>query len=371
MAVRFIAFHLTDRCNLNCQHCLRDPALKPKDLDPELLGQLLDQAGTVYGTRHVALTGGEPTIHPQFPRILDEIVSRGMTWHVVSNGSTFDRLAAWLDRNPLRREGMTALDLSLDGSCRATHDEIRGQGSFDVVLGAIAGARAREIPVVLQMTLNAKNLDQIESFGMLAAELDVDRISFCWMQPTGTHQDVELRLSPNQWRIAKDRVERLQGILRLPVGLPEGWPTSERFHTCEPFRSESLHVDVEGRLNLCCQHSGIPSAPGAPSDVVADLRETPLVEGHRRLVSLIHDVQQARLTTLAEADAEAGPRGEWDDFPCNNCLAHFGKPHWGEGTAVSGGQAHRPRWRGVWADGDRSAVRAAGRTDGKHRLHVL
>ena len=68
-----------------------------------------------------------------------------------------------------------------------------------------------------------------------------------------------------------------------------------------------------------------------------------LVEAHRRLLGIIHEAQAARLSRIA-----AGPLSEWDDFPCNDCMKHFGKPHWnGEGAAGPGAQ--RERWRGAWA----------------------
>ena len=44
----------------------------------------------------VALTGGEPTLHPEFAAILDAIVEHGFTWHLVTNARRFERLLALL-----------------------------------------------------------------------------------------------------------------------------------------------------------------------------------------------------------------------------------------------------------------------------------
>src|SRR5262245_5439714 len=104
MAVTTIGFHVTDRCQLDCDHCLRDPSLKPTDLPVSLIERVLDQVGTQYGCKHVALTGGEPTLHPEFPAILDAIVARGFTWHPVTNGKRFASILAMLDEKPARRE---------------------------------------------------------------------------------------------------------------------------------------------------------------------------------------------------------------------------------------------------------------------------
>lgn len=344
MSARVIAFHLTDRCNLNCQHCLRDPGLQPLDLALPLMERVLDQAKSVYAIDHVALTGGEPTLHPQFFDAIDAIAARKMTWHMVTNGSQMPFILEGLTSKPSRRASLTMLDLSLDGATEAVHDDIRGEGSYREVMAAIAACEALAIPFVLQMVINAKNRHEVEAFALQAAQLGATRISFAWLQATGTKLDASLFVPADDWRTIVERVERMSSVLSVPVSMPEGFPKATRFHVCEPFQSGTLHVDVHGRLNLCCQHAGIP-AVGDRSDVAADLETTSLAAGHKRLLEIIHETQSARLDAIA-----AGPGDEWDAFPCNWCLGHFGKPHWSS-AAHAGPAAERERWRGNWADG--------------------
>ena len=348
MAVSWIAFHLTDRCQLDCQHCLRDPGLTPKDLPLELVRRVLAQAREVYRSGHVALTGGEPTLHPELAGVLDAIVEHGFTWHLVTNARRFERLLALLKEVPARRERLTAVDFSLDGADQATHDTIRGEGSFRDVMRGVTLCVAHRIPFVLQAVVNARNAHQIEAFGLLAANLQAARVTFGMMQPTGTHLDRELYLSAHAWRTVQDRILRLRDVLKIEVGMPEGFAGEQLFHVCEPWQSQQLHVDVAGQLNLCCQHSGIPGGAGEEggrTDVAGSLHEMSLVEAHARLLRIIHQAQADKLARLA-----AGPPSEWERFPCNDCLKYFGKPHWhDEGTA--GPEARRERWRGAWAKG--------------------
>jgi MoaA/NifB/PqqE/SkfB family radical SAM enzyme len=362
MSVRMLAFHLTDRCNLNCQHCLRDPVLQPTDVPLALVEKVLDQARSVYGLELVALTGGEPFLHPDIVAILDAIVDRGMKWHAVSNGSRLPLLARALEERPSRREGLARLYFSLDGAEERTHDTIRGAGSFREVMRAISLCTAWGVPFVLQMALNAKNVGEIEAFAVQAAELGAERASFSWLQPTGTHLDAELALPRAEWKRALERIRRVAAVVRMPVGTPEGFPSPHAFHVCDPWQSHTLHVDVQGNLSLCCQQSGIPGR-GERTDVLADLRDTSLVEGHRRMLGLVHELEQERLAQL-----EAGTLTGWDEFPCNWCLKQFGKPHWTD-DGRDGAEAGRARWRGVWAGGatgrplvtrdDRARVRLA------------
>jgi MoaA/NifB/PqqE/SkfB family radical SAM enzyme len=342
MAVIWVALHITDRCQLDCQHCLRDPEQTPKDLPLELIRRVLAEARAVYQSVQVALTGGEPTLHPELGGVLDAIVENGFTWHLVTNARRFQHLIELMKRVPARREALTAVNFSLDGADEAVHDKIRGKGSFrEVMLGATL-CTAHGIPFVLQMVVNRKNAHQIEAMGMLASNLGAKSASISILQPTGTPLDAELYLSAREWRGVQDRIERLGTALRIPVQMPEGFYREQPFHVCDAWTSQQLHVDVEGRLNLCCVQAGTPS-DGTDRDVAGSLHEMSLVEAHARLLDIIHGAQKARLSRIAQ-----GPLSEWDHFPCNDCLKHFGKPYWDEEGAAGPG-ARRERWRGAWA----------------------
>lgn len=342
MAVTWIALHLTDRCQLDCQHCLRDPGQKPKDLSLATIHEVLAQAKRLYHTKQVALTGGEPTLHPEFEGVLDAIVEHDFTWHLVTNGRRFEHLLSLLRDDPARRERLTVVNLSLDGADEETHDAIRGKGSFRDVMKAVTLCTAHGIPFVLQMVLHARNVHQIEPFGLMAAQLGATRASFSILQATGTHHDEALYLPPRAWQNAQHRIERLSAALTMPVTMPEGFYREQPFHVCEPMKSELLHIDVEGRLNLCCQHAGVPSE-GPPRDIAGDLTTTSLLEAHGRLLRIIHETQAAKLEAMAE-----GSLGTWDHFPCNWCMKHFDKPHWTD-EGADGPSAERARWRGAWA----------------------
>jgi MoaA/NifB/PqqE/SkfB family radical SAM enzyme len=351
MSVALIAFHVTDRCQLDCQHCLRDPAQKPRDLEPGLIARVLDEAARLYRTPHVALTGGEPMLHPEFCAIVDAIAARGLTWHMVTNGRRFPWLLERFEERPERRASMTLVDLSLDGASEEVHDAIRGAGSYRDVMRAVSLCTAHAIPFLLQMSVHARNQHEVEPFGLLAANLGAARVSFVMTQATGTLHDEALYLAPAAWRAVQDRIARLAGALKLPVVTPEGFFHEQPFHVCEPWRSEQLHVDLAGRLNLCCQHSGLPSDERR-GDVAGDLHAMSLAEAHARFLDLVHGAQRDRVAAIA-----AGPLDEWDHFPCNWCLKHFGKPHWaGEGAA--GPAASRERWTGAWAEEHQVAAKS-------------
>src|SRR4051812_5153436 len=137
-----IGIHLTDRCQLDCDHCSRDPGDQPLDLPVELLPALLRDARDVYGLRHVSFTGGEPTLHPRFLDMLDMVAAEGAEWDMVTNGRRFARLLARCDERPARRASLRSVSFSLDGATEACHDAIRGEGSYREVLASVAVALA-------------------------------------------------------------------------------------------------------------------------------------------------------------------------------------------------------------------------------------
>jgi MoaA/NifB/PqqE/SkfB family radical SAM enzyme len=318
---QWIAFHVTERCSLTCRHCLRDPGKVPVDLSLSVVEKVLGEAADLHGIKHVAFTGGDPLLWPHFEAAVDAAIQRGFTWHVVTSGQGFSRLAGLLDAEPRRTDALTVIDVSLDGATEATHDAIRGEGSHRDAMAAIAGCAARGWPFALQMTVNAANQSEIESLALMAAELGAKQMNFAMMHATGRPSDRDLYLAPRAWDQILHRIERLPDLLKIRVAVAEGFRRGWRFHVCEPFRCETLHVTPHGMLNLCCNHSGVP---GGTDDVVADLATTSLADAHRKLLDLIHGLERERLERIAAGPIPPG----WDDFPCNRCLAGFGKPHW-------------------------------------------
>lgn len=362
MSARLLTFHLTDRCNLNCQHCIRDPAIVPKDIPVDVFERVLEQ-GAPYALHQVALTGGEPFLHPEIGRILDAIVARGMTWHAVSNGTQMDRVDALLEDAPARRSALTRLVFSLDGAEEATHDSIRGEGSFREVMKAVLRCVSWKLQFDLQMVLNARNAHELEAFALLASQLGAGRANLVWLHATGTPLDAELFISRRGWRDLQDRANRIAAALRMPVSLPMGFPDDRKFVVCGPWQSEQIHVDASGQMSLCCQLSGLPGN-GARSDLLGDLREISLAEGHMNMVSLVHDLQQRRIEQIRD-----GTLGAWDDMPCNWCVKQFGKPYWTD-EGAAGANATRERWRGAWANGATGRALVT-RTESRVRLAVI
>lgn len=89
---------LTNRCTLNCSFC----SCATRDKDLELSYDTIDRMMTEFselGCRAVTITGGgEPTIHPQFDRIVSRLHNElHIAVGLVTNGTTLNRIqpATW------------------------------------------------------------------------------------------------------------------------------------------------------------------------------------------------------------------------------------------------------------------------------------
>lgn len=170
MAMRQIYIVLTERCNLSCMHCIRESSPSMTTLMPfEDVKRTIAECRIRFPDADILLTGGEPTLHPEFDRILDITLGSGASVMVNSNGlSPFFRPDR-LDR--YRNNRRLAVQISLDGA-EGKHDEVRGRGTFKRTLEIVHRLIATGIRTCVSMTvLDEAFFDEV--FGLLG---DLDEI---------------------------------------------------------------------------------------------------------------------------------------------------------------------------------------------------
>jgi MoaA/NifB/PqqE/SkfB family radical SAM enzyme len=124
---RNVYLYITDKCQLRCRHCymgerLDVAAVMPK---PEVLRNL-DLWRRMGGSK-LSILGGEPTLHPEFLEIVN--AAKGFGYEKVilnTNGLPYARKVL----RSVAPEDFSYIQVSLDGASPATHDLIRGRGTF-------------------------------------------------------------------------------------------------------------------------------------------------------------------------------------------------------------------------------------------------
>lgn len=147
---------LTDRCNLNCPMCFASSGPSGSDHSIDDVIASLDRLIECEGHAEVCqLSGGEPTIHPQFERIVDEALARPIDYVMINtNGIRLSKdpeLVQRLAKNSDRIE----IYFQWDGADRDVVRRIRGEDLIDIKRRGLDRLQESGLNVTLVSTLAA------------------------------------------------------------------------------------------------------------------------------------------------------------------------------------------------------------------------
>lgn len=170
-------FHLTDRCNLACRHCLfsASPA-QAATLAPEFLAKGIAEAKDL-GCTLFYFTGGEPFMYSGLVPLLAELLADPEAHAVVlSNGLLIREHLAGLALLPRKR---FHLQLSMDG-LHGKHDALRGKGAFAGLLENLRLVRELGFPLTLSVAVNRENVGELAEIVAFGAEQGISNIHLLW-----------------------------------------------------------------------------------------------------------------------------------------------------------------------------------------------
>jgi MoaA/NifB/PqqE/SkfB family radical SAM enzyme len=277
------------------------------------------QDGHGCGITHLSFTGGEPTLHRQFPAILRRVGTAGYTFSFVSNGLTFPQIVPLLLQH---RPWFLGVTFSLDGAREATHDQLRGAGSYRRVMRAASVCVVKNLPFTLNMVLTAQNCGEVAAMVQLAARLGSHGVRFGYLMPTPDTAQRGLDLAPSARRAVEAEIWQLQQHAPLPVAMAPGYFSADPFFPCGPLTLEEFNLDYQGNLTLCCQLSG-HAGRNAGTDVMGNLRDLSLAEALARFRQRV-----ATYLSDKQAKVERGAFGGLDHYPCWYCLTYLHKVPW-------------------------------------------
>ena len=175
--------HITDRCNLACRHCLFACSPQTRQtLSGETALRAIEQAYAL-GARTFYLTGGEPTVHPDFADICRAVLEKYADTRLVllTNGLLLPEWSGLFQSLP---EDRLFLQVSVDG-IGETHDRLRGRGAYDRLLAGLAALAGGPAAVTLSMAVHAANYTEMPALVDLAAEHGCDGVHYMWLLITG------------------------------------------------------------------------------------------------------------------------------------------------------------------------------------------
>jgi radical SAM protein with 4Fe4S-binding SPASM domain len=176
-----LQWHVTSCCNLRCTHCYQDEYAGDECSLAELLGVLRQFTDLVELRRrshcsfrgHITVTGGEPFLRLDFFDLLAAFAAqrRLFGFSILTNGTLIDASVA----RRLRRLRPSFVQVSLDGD-RATHDAIRGPGSFEQTVAAVRHLVRERLRTLIAFSAHRGNYRQFPEVARIGRELGVWRV---------------------------------------------------------------------------------------------------------------------------------------------------------------------------------------------------
>ena len=332
--VRRLTVELTNICNLHCSYCLRDEdALynSPANFLPvDLFARIAEGARDAMGVEHIMFTGGEPTLHRQFADIVAAVAELSLTCSFVTNGWHFDRVWPLLAE---RRETVTHVSFSLDGTTAESHDRWRGKGSFERVVRGFSRCWAGSYPFNVKVGIRRDTVPHLEQFAIFAARLGAAGLSFAHVMPTSSGVADASALTLEERAAAEREIALLARIFKMRIGIDVDYYNVAHESPCSALNGVSANVNYRGQLSLCCNLSGFRGGSG-DADIVGDLRHEPFAAAleHLRAVAAAQSERRIRALTLLDAAGETADLATGS--PCLFCLNTLGKTPWGQGLSL-------------------------------------
>ncbi len=247
----------TRRCNIDCAYCNEyDTVSKPIPLDTMI--RRIDKLAEL-GTSVVAMSGGEPMLHPDLDTIIGRIRAGRMIAGLITNGYLLSpkRIEA------LNAAGLDYLQISIDNvepdqvskkSLRLLDRKLqwlRDYATFDVNINSVVGAGIKNPEDARTINRRARDLGFSTSIGII-------HDGSGHLKPLGPVErevlDDVSRHTSGTWQIAKNLYS---GITHFQANLADGKPNQWRCRAGARY----LYVCEEGLVHYCSQQRGTPGIP--------------------------------------------------------------------------------------------------------------
>lgn len=301
-----VCLELTYRCNERCIHCyVDDPSAADEELKFQDYKIILDELRGM-GCMGVLITGGEPSLHPDFLSIVSYAEQIGLLVDIYTNGLAADN--ELLDQ--LIALKPNSISFSFYGGTAKVHDSITGiAGSFEKSLRTMMICKCSGIDTYMKTVVMKQNVNDYEELLKLGKRLGIPVVSSLSVMPGHKGKNAD------QFRLMNQ--DAYQAVLELEY----------KYHLYSPDQ------DMPERVEYICA-SGLNTLSIDPFGYIHPCNASPVLLGNVKQESIkriweesqsLHGITEMKFDQLSESCSEC-PDKSWCGICLGSALRENGKP---------------------------------------------
>ncbi|MFE4960652.1 radical SAM protein [Streptomyces sp. NPDC056653] len=253
--IRMLYLQLLCRCNFECLHCFRGKRLQHADaFTADEAINLLTLMREQYGTKAVALLGGEPFVYKDLTQIVRYAKQElGMQVEICTNGYRIERRLTEIAPD------LDLLRVSLEG-IGSTNDHIRKFGSYQSALSALDIARGLGVRSGATMTVTSRNIDEVLPLARTLQQYGAEQLKLHCLRPIGNAAAHPELLIADPAAYIRLRGQLQAAELDIEVIVDEDLSEHGAPEVCAPAGGptaiERIEADPRGALTISCKAVG-------------------------------------------------------------------------------------------------------------------
>ncbi len=211
---------ITNACSHKCAWCYGE--FNQDKMDNMSLPEFKTLASKAkeIGIRQITLSGGEPTEHPEFLRILEHACSMGFDVNVATHG---DWTRNWAEE--FAKYGVKQVQFNYQG--KKHHDGVHQVKSYDAQLQAIHDIKETDIDIVGMVTIGKYNIKEIPTLFNELDALEVSRIRVSDTMGYGspfmkdrTAEEIFAICEKEAGKLGYDYIQSYDPLIEGDIGIP-------------------------------------------------------------------------------------------------------------------------------------------------------
>jgi MoaA/NifB/PqqE/SkfB family radical SAM enzyme len=249
-----IWLELIEDCNLDCAFCYnpwRPPQspLRHRDtMGAEALKAVISMITDRFGPTHVTLSGGEPLMYRNLPKLTAYLAGLRHQVGMTTNGRSATRRRI----SDLRNRGLSHVSIPVHSPYGRVHDELTQARSWSAAVRALALCLEIGVSVTMSCVLTQRNIADVDGVAKIAGHLGIKRLALNAFHSTGQGLErADLTISAEEFAIALNKV---RAVLPPSVDIVVGAPP-ESVRTTRT-RASRIVISPYGDIKLCAQSVG-------------------------------------------------------------------------------------------------------------------